>query len=351
MKVLLVDDESRVREGLERILPQVWSHDDELEIISADSGPAALACMEFDAADLVLTDMRMPGMDGAQVLARVSQRWPAAMRVVLSGYMEDDVAIRSARFAHQFLTKPCPPAALEGVLDRAYGLTKILSCAHTRRVVGSLGSLPAAPRVYVELKQLLDASDADLRAISRVVERDPALTAKTLQLVNSAFFSRRAPVSGVTDAVARIGLRTMQALAASAALYDAVSEGASGELVDAIQRRASTLARVASDLGGPAAFLPAMLCDLGLLVLHTRRLEDDEGGLGAHPRVGAYLLTLWGFDDAVVDMVMRHHEEPPEGAGPVAVAVSFAARWLEGTITDGDIHARYGRVPDRGSPT
>lgn len=347
MKVLLVDDESRVREGLERILPQVWNHDEDLELISADSGPAALACMEFDAADLVLTDMRMPGMDGAQVLARVSERWPAAMRVVLSGYMEDDVAVRSARFAHQFLTKPCPPAALEDVLERAYSLTQILSCEHTRRVVGALGSLPAAPRVYLELKRLLDTNDADLRAISRVVERDPALTAKTLQLVNSAFFARRAPVSGVSEAVARIGLRTLQALAASAALYDAVSAGVSGDVVDQIQRRASALARVASDLGGPSAFLPGMLSDLGMLVLHTTGQGDDASGVSAHPRVGAYLLTLWGFEPSVVDVVLRHHEAPRGDADPVEVAVSFAARWIEGAISDDDVRARYGRVPSQ----
>jgi YesN/AraC family two-component response regulator len=115
-RILFVDDEPRVLDGLRRLLRGQRA---EWEMAFADGGESALSELARAPFDVIVTDMRMPGIDGAALLQVVKERHPQVVRVVLSGYAEPDVARAAAAIAHHYLLKPCDPAALKAVVEGA----------------------------------------------------------------------------------------------------------------------------------------------------------------------------------------------------------------------------------------
>ena len=141
-RILFVDDEPRILEGLRRMLHGERDHWD---LRFAGSGAAALAELAREPADVVVTDMRMPGMDGAELLARVATVAPDAIRIVLSGQTDDLASTRTVPVAHQFLTKPCQAQVLREVVERACALRELLASPGLRRLIKTVDTLPSVP--------------------------------------------------------------------------------------------------------------------------------------------------------------------------------------------------------------
>lgn len=114
-RLLVVDDEPAVVESLAAILRR------QFRVSTATSGAAGLESLGGEPFAVVLSDMRMPGMDGAVFLARVRQRAPDTTRVLLTGYADVSAAIAAVNDGHvfRFLTKPCPPDVLIPALRAA----------------------------------------------------------------------------------------------------------------------------------------------------------------------------------------------------------------------------------------
>ncbi|HZL98849.1 MAG TPA: response regulator, partial [Planctomycetota bacterium] len=115
-RILIVDDEQRVLSGLRR---QLHARRGEWELLFLEGGEAALAELSARPADAVVTDMRMPGMDGAQLLAAVAVRHPEIARLVLSGQAEADRQLAARGRCHRYLVKPCPADLLEAAIRQA----------------------------------------------------------------------------------------------------------------------------------------------------------------------------------------------------------------------------------------
>jgi len=101
--VLCVDDEANILSALRRLFRPAG-----YRVLLAESGAAGLAVLEQEAVDLVISDMRMPEMNGAQFLAQVRQRWPDTMRLLLTGY-SDIQSIQDAINGgeiYRYITKP-----------------------------------------------------------------------------------------------------------------------------------------------------------------------------------------------------------------------------------------------------
>src|SRR5690348_6552763 len=192
-RILFVDDEPKILEGLQRMLrPQR----NEWEMAFAPGGEAALAMLAAENFDVIVSDMRMPGVDGAALLETVRANYPGMLRVILSGYTELEASYRAVPVAHQFLLKPCDPDALRIAIERATSLMQALNSRMLTGLVGSLQDLPSVPRAFAELRNALADPETSLDRVVKIVEQDVAISAKVLQLVNSAFF-------GVTREVSR----------------------------------------------------------------------------------------------------------------------------------------------------
>jgi putative nucleotidyltransferase with HDIG domain len=328
-KVLFVDDELHLLDGLRRLLrPQRKDWD----MWFAASGEAALAVMEHADIDVVVTDMRMPGMDGAALLTRVHQRYPKVMRIVLSGHFD---------VAHQFLMKPCDPGELKAAIECSSQLHNFLPDEDTRRVISAIGSLPSPPATCFRLIQAMNDPDSSLSTIGDIVDRDVALSAKVLQLVNSAFFSLPHTVTDVMPALAVIGIDVLKQLVLSAAILRQFHprRPIQSFSVDEFELHARTSAQIASQLPAEGNALSlrvmtALLHDVGKLVLATYLsgkfeqacrisrsekcrlyLAEREVFGTSHAEIGAQLLNLWGLPHAAVDAIAAHHRPAAMTAG------------------------------------
>ncbi len=201
-RLLFVDDEPRILDGLKRMLRP---HRQEWEMEFACGGREALLLLGANHYDVVITDMRMPDLDGAAVLGEVARCSPETVRIILSGFTDTEAAIRSLPVAHQFLMKPCDPAVLKQVIDTSCGLRELLNTVELRQLVGAVGALPPVPAIFVKLGQVLSRPEVATREVAAIVEQDAALTAKVLQLVNSSFFGQRREVLSVQHAVTLLG--------------------------------------------------------------------------------------------------------------------------------------------------
>ncbi|HEX5229023.1 MAG TPA: response regulator, partial [Bryobacteraceae bacterium] len=181
-RVLFVDDEPKILEGLQRMLRPCRN---QWEMAFATSGKEALRILAADTYDVIVTDMRMPEMDGAQLLRLVREQHPGIVRIVLSGQFEAEAAMRVVQAAHQFLTKPCDAAKLQAVIERSCKGDEMVFDAATRAVIAALGELPPLPSTYAALVDALNDPQASLDRVGVIIEHDVAVAAKVLQLVNS----------------------------------------------------------------------------------------------------------------------------------------------------------------------
>jgi putative nucleotidyltransferase with HDIG domain len=329
-RILFVDDEVSILDGLKRMLRPMRN---EWEMSFATGGAAALAILESTPCDVIVTDMRMPEMDGAALLEKVQEQYPSVFRIVLSGYTELQASLRAVPVAHQFLMKPCEPEALRAGIERATSLGKVLDSRMLTSLIGTLRDLPPLPRVFSELKVALSDPKTSLEQVSRIVEKDVAVSAKLLQLVNSAFFGMSREVSDVKTACVHLGITVLQDLVLTIEVQRSFkrNELITDEFLEEFQEHAQLAARFAAGIAQtfkltPAVILAAFLHDIGKLVMAERTpahfaraiaeaqelsvpLYEVEERLTqvSHAEVGAYLLGLWGLPAPVVEAVAHHH--------------------------------------------
>ncbi len=354
--ILFVDDDQNVLLGLQRMLRFMR---DEWEMRFVDSGERALAALDREHFDAVVSDMRMPGMDGAELLAEVSRRYPGIVRVILSGYSEEEAVMRTVGPAHQFLAKPCPPQTLVEVIRRALELRRVLDPDLLRKLLAGIESLPSPSAAYFALVEYMDDPHASATGVADIIGRDVAMTAELLKLTNSAYFTAPSRVATPLQAVRILGFETLRALVLRIGIFRSFRGlPAMGRLMEELNRDSFLVARIARRIARSEgfdvrrmeeAFCAGMLSSIGLLVLleHLPKpcgkardaveggvslLEAESHAFGAtHVQVGAYLLGLWGFNKAVVEAVAFSGRP---GAAPVSsmdvAGVVHVARVLAG---------------------
>src|SRR5690606_8031014 len=158
-----VDDDRLLLDGLRgrlHTLRDAW------EMVFVESGPRAITELEQGKFDVIVTDMRMPGMDGLELLKVVRERWPEVMRIVLSGYSDTGASGRLLTEAHQYLSKPCDAAQLTAAIARCEELHARLAGAKLRALVGSIGGLPSMPKISAALREASERGDASVKEIA-----------------------------------------------------------------------------------------------------------------------------------------------------------------------------------------
>ena len=359
-----MDDEPNILEGLQRMLRPMRK---EWDMAFAESGQEALDLMAQKPFDVVVSDMRMPDMDGAVLLSEVMKRHPQTVRFVLSGHSEDETILRSVGTTHQFLAKPCDAEVLKASIERALALRAVLSNELLRMFVSRIAALPSLPEAYTRLTEELRSPDASIATVGEIVETDVAMAAKVLQLVNSAFFAVRRHVSSVTQAVSLLGLDTVKSLVLMVGVFSQASAAKmpAGFSLDTLWRHSMAVGACcqaiskAEDAGMEVisdACTAGLLHDSGMLVLAVNRTQAygqilevvrsknlsltkaEKAAFGCtHAEVGAYLLGIWGLPDSIVEAVAFHHYPSQCGArgfGPLTAV--HAANVLEHEAHEAD---------------
>jgi putative nucleotidyltransferase with HDIG domain len=335
MNVLFVEQDPAMLRSIRRTL----RHLPAATQVELEADPRqALARLAQHRYDLVVSAARLPASHGAQILRAAASQHPAAVRALLSSPGDEAEVGAALPHAHLLVATPFEPETLRDLLQRAAALGAMPLSEPLRQRLGALRALPPLPRLFVSLHQMLAADDrrSSLTDIAGLVHQDLALTTKILQLANSALFAAHAPPDHLLQAIQVLGTDLIAGLVLQHALFQQTPLPAAllpwRERLNREGLATSALAgRIARQQGSAAelrdaAMLAGLLHDAGRLVLAqettdpaiqdrlgaawgTALCQQEEAAFGAHHGlVGAYLLRLWGFPDAVADAVAWHHQ-------------------------------------------
>jgi putative nucleotidyltransferase with HDIG domain len=329
--ILFVDDEDNIIQGLKRSL-RAFSQ--EYDLFFANSGAEALQILARQSVDVLVTDMRMPVMDGSELLEIVSEKYSHIIRFVLSGHTDQAMALKSSRVAHQFIAKPCETSRLIEIVRHSLEMRELQSNPQMVKVITSIKKLPSLPSLYLQLVNEMNSPDSSLKKISTIIAHDITMTAKILQLVNSAFYGLPSKVNNLQHAVTILGTNTLKSLVLFESVFSEFDTDtrspisldqlwshsiAVGNLARYIARKAGSDAQTLDD-----AQVAGVMHDIGKLIqlkipdFFEQKADKEKAGLASleaeyailgssHAELGAYLLGIWGLPDNIVQAVLYHH--------------------------------------------
>lgn len=333
MNIVFVDDDTQVLEGLRRMLfgrRDVWA-------MRFFSNPAeALSSVEQTPADLVVSDLQMPEMDGTVFLEQVRKRLPQAIRYVLTGVLDHPLLGRAMRCSHQVIAKPCNPRELCEGISRAGAIRERLNVLKNSRIVQGLDSLPVMPDAHQKALDLLCSPKASPRRLGQIIAEDVGLSAYLVQIANSPYFGRPGRVHDPIGATLLLGIKTVEAILLSEGLFKRIDPA----LIDAFGisglqshcLRVSMLARkICVDLQfgieqTDAAATAGILHDAGKIVLISSatesfkrilaasraggqplyQVEQDHLGI-SHAELAGAMLQLWALPAPIIEATACHH--------------------------------------------
>ena len=361
-RVLFVDDDPNILSGLRRMLRSMR---DRWEMNFVGGGEAALALLETTPHDVLVTDIQMPGMDGSQLLAAVAERYPAMVRIILSGHSEQEAVLRAAATSHQYLSKPCDPEMLRQKVTSALALRELLHKDELRIAVSRLKSVPSLPTLYLRLQKLLAQDRASLEDLGRIVAQDLGMSAQMLKLVNSSYFGLARPFSDPVKAVVYLGIDTVKSLVLTNHVFSCLDDRASRgidaaalwshgfRVSDGARRILMMEQRPKMELD--EGLSSGMLHDVGKVLIAASLLGPCESvappsaqspllvrekqAIGAsHDALGAYLLGLWGLPGPTVEAVAWHHT--PSACAEPRLRPLLAVHVAD--VLDHELHSKIG---------
>jgi len=332
-RILFVDDEVNILRSMQRMLRDMR---EQWDMVFVESGAAALEELAKERFDVIVTDVRMPNMTGLELLDRVMKEYPGLVRIIISGHFDQDAALGSVRLAHQSMHKPCQQEEIKNTIQRAFVLQDELAGDEIKSIAARMERLPSLPTLYNKIIQVLNSPDASMKKIGEIISMDIAMTAKVLQIVNSAYFGLRRHISTPTEAVVYMGLEQIKALVLSLHIFSHAEIVGFSEvfLKDLWEHSfltglfARSIAQARSDDKAlvDSAFTAGILHDVGKIVFASNYTQaygdvvkiakqehrffseiERERFRVTHTEIGAYLLSIWGLPDQIVEAVMFHH--------------------------------------------
>lgn len=297
-RLLFVDDEPNLLAGLRRMLR---SERNQWEMEFAEGGEEALSKLQQQPVDIVISDMRMPRMDGAELLNQVQQRQPATARICLSGFSDGALIMRGLGSIHQYLNKPCDSSHLIQTVRNILEAGRLLPPLLHERLC-ALTCLPVAGDAIQSVQEELAREEPCLQQLGKLASYDLGLSCRLLQLVHSGFFGTPRHVESVEDACRLLGIAKLRKLCE---IPDGFSSGnldsdwlvELGQKAEYLSRRAYLLARESG--------LSPKECDYSRLAGALQGLPKLACAACSWPEVvpeaGLFLTRLWGLPDGVVD--------------------------------------------------
>ena len=358
--ILFVDDDLNLLNGLKRGLRSL-RHDWDLHFV--DSAEKALDFLTTHPVDILISDFRMPGMNGYQLMHQVQQRFPKIIRMILTGQPDRETYTESVSICHYFLWKPLEIEAFKPLLQRLRELHTILHDQHLTEILHGLNSLPTLPDTYRQLTGALNDPENDYQTISGLIRDDVTLTMQVLRMVNSAHIGLMRTLHSIDEAIQYLGLNTLRGMVIARQIFslaDADAESlaewsqlwqhsfCSARLAEALVKNTEDQFVTAhSSFGG-------ILHDVGKLVIshclpeawreirelmNSRQLTQaaaEQEVLGVdHAAIGAYLASLWGLPHSVVEAIyLHHHQDISDYQG---LSIITTAVWHANRICGGDL--------------
>ncbi len=343
-RVLVVEPDEQVAEGLKRSL-RPFSNAWELRFVVT----AAQALAAGAESDALVCDATLQGIEA--LLLEFKTRLPKLARTVLAPLdVKPDAFARLQALSHQVLRKPLLPTLLFDLVERTCSVIDSLASERLQTVVAQLGDLPPLPATYSKLSQMSQDPEVSLDAVAAVVERDPAITAAVLRIINSAYFGLPRRVASVRETVRYLGIVPLRNLVLTVELFEGLAQGrrALGLQQEALLRAYAMREILGRSVLAEQAFIAGVLSDVGSLLLVSKLPVDAmaidkavEAGrlpwvvqrerLGCtSAAIGAQLLARWNLPASLVEAVALHHDAPRGTSTPnvtTALALVSAVEW------------------------
>lgn len=331
-QILFVDDEPNILKGLQRSLRPLRKYWD---MTFSEGAENALKLLEKESFDVIVSDMRMPEMDGSQLLAIVQEKYPAMVRIILSGHADQEMIMNSVKSAHQYLSKPCEKKVLVTTITRSCALRDLLNKKVLRDLLGGIQTMPSIPSLYARIMEELQSPDASVASVGEIISKDMGMTAKVLQLVNSSFFGIVRHISNAQEAVTLLGIDVVKTLVLGIEVFSTFKNASSVISVDNIHDHCVRTGVIAKEIAflekmnkekTDNAMIASILHDLGKLLLAEHFTDDyktvmeitHQKGVPVfevekeifgvtHAEVGAYILGLWGLPETIIEGIAFHH--------------------------------------------
>jgi HD-like signal output (HDOD) protein len=307
------------------------------EVLAVGTGPAALEEIRKQPCDVLVADMNLPEMSGAELLNHVRGEFPKTVCFILAPDADRERVMQTVLCAHQFLAKPCEPAALKSHVDRAMALDAWIASNSMRELVARVRTFPTVPSLYIEIISALKSPDATTEQVGKIIAKDMAMMTKLLQVINSACFGLPRKISDPVEAVGLMGFEAVKSMVMTIKLlsqYDKIKPVYFS--IDRLWRHSTDVARTAKQLTlihtddaalAETAFTAGLMHDIGKVVLAANFDEQYRGAqslarkqklpvweveheiFGAsHGEIGAYLLGLWGMPLDLLEVAAMHHQ-------------------------------------------
>jgi HD-like signal output (HDOD) protein len=358
-RILFVDDEPDILNSLRRMLRQKRA---EWEMVFCESGAAALEEFSQNSFDVIISDIRMPEMNGVELLNRIKKQYPQTVRIALSGHSEPDALLRAVGPTHQFLAKPCDADSLTRVITRSSAIRDLLSDSSLVHFATELESLPSLPSLYTAIMDELKSPQSSLKKVGDIISSDIGMTAKIMQLVNSSFFGIPKHISSPAQAVSMLGINIIRPLVLSMKLFSEADSNVPKQLdLEQLWHHSYLTSMLAKEIAVRGeldqkqvddAYLASLLHNVGVLVLASGSLEqyssvlqfagdDTERQLTSeqevfgrtHAEIGGYLMGIWGLPDTIVEAIYFQYY-PGNAPGEVSFSPLTAVHVASALVTE-----------------
>lgn len=330
-KILFVDDEILILKALRRLL-----EDTEFSVRTAENGAEALSMLAEENADLIVSDLKMTGMDGYELLRIVREKYPSMIRVVLSGNFDEGMLlkIQHKSLARLYLLKPWHNEELLASIRQLFEVEKMLQKRNLLVMINKIGTLPSPSKTYNRFKALVEQG-AGLKEIASVLEEDLSIAAKILQIANTAFYGAR--TGSVKQAITYLGITNISNIVLSANIIDGLNpQTQSGRnAAEIIWKHSDSTNKITMYLHKKifnaqipdTSAVAGLLHDVGRVVLQNSFVQESRKLFSAmrnedlyeyfekseplnvtHQEVGGYLLKWWELPYPIVESALFHHD-------------------------------------------
>ncbi len=320
--VLFVDDDSFMLRAIlrlaKRLRPdwQFWTEEDGLNWAKSIANDVNV--------DLIICDYLMPDVNGDRVLVEVSKHYPQAIRALLTGDTTEEVVCKAGKTAHFVLSKPFNEQDIVQLLTSVERVHKLPFSQDVRAMLGASALLLPLPDIVQQVRKVLLNQQSEAADIVDLIAHEPIITAKLLQLANSAFLGFSRTTLSIEEAIKRLGVDLTSAIISSIAIEQSatsiIDKSAQSRINEHAYQLALNAQKIAKALNLQKSlqeelFIAALMSSIGELILASRIWQDSFASQFTEwpvrkliVSISAYLLTLWGYSESLCDNILSSAE-------------------------------------------
>jgi len=294
--------------AIQAVLPQGWQ-------LSGTDPAGALQLTESPA--LIITDLTQ-----SPLVDDIARHFAHSIRVLAVPDCQDEQLLPYLQHYHLFCLQPVPAESLPGLIDVATALDALGLSERCRNQLLACSHLPLIPPLVSQLQQLLLDPDVRIDKLAELIEQDAVLSARLLQLANSAYMGFNQETYSIQMAISRLGLSLLYGvvLALSVSQDRDSGDGLAGV------RLAGHCRQVGQWLGLDQAAMEQMMLAALFYQLGQALLQSADGEVSAltAAQAGAFMLTLWGFAAPVAKLLLAQQSLQQAAKQPAALGLYLA---------------------------